>query len=593
MTVGDSSEPHAYELWRPNGTVLEICSNPMPGGGAVSTYTDVTVARAREATLQQALDERDAAEASLLRHQGHLEREVATRTDALATSEARLREAIETIPEGFVLFDAEYRLVLCNAAYRELFGFTEEFAKPGLSLKQMVRSNAPPGLYATDEDIDNLVNERLAAQRLAAGAIHRTEHRLANGRLIEIRDRGTADGGIVGLRIDVTEARRREATEREREKLASLGQLAGGVAHEINNLLQPALTFPELVRDRLRADDIESREDLEIVMDSVRKARDIVRDILLYARKEDPVLAPLDLGSEIHATLGFVRKVLPPGIDLIEEASRDAAIVAANKTQLTQVLTNLIVNAGHAMNGRGTVTIAVKAAHPDAGTARALGIEPGQPYFAVTVADDGCGMDAATQSRIFEPFFTTKPIGLGNGLGLSICHGIIQDSGGSIDVESVVGKGTTFRVRLRESERESTGAAVVEASRAADGPVRRGRLLVVDDDAKVARSLALMLRDDHDVEVSVEPGMVAARIVAGERFDVIVCDLMMPGMTGMDFYAAVAEGAPDQAKRIVFVTGGAFTPAARAFIDRVDNTFVDKPYEMHVIKAALAVHLNR
>ncbi len=439
-----SRQAFAYEHRRPNGTVLEIHSNPLPNGGAVRTYTDVTEARTREAVLRQALQERDAAQELLLLHQNRLEREVAARTEALAASETRLREAIETIPEGFVLFDAEYRLVLCNTAYRELYGLAEDAATPGVSIKQLIRASAVPGLASSDADIDRLLSQRLAEHRLAGGASCRSEHRLADGRLIEVRERRTADGGIVGLRIDVTEARQRAASERELDKLAALGQLAGGVAHEINNLLQPALTFPELVRGRLPADDVESREDLEAVLESVRKARDIVRDILVYARKDEPALAPLDLASEIGSALAFVRNVLPPCINLVYRDFPGEAIAAANKTQLTQVLTNLIVNAAHAMNGRGAVTIAIDAVCPDPGAAQALGIRSGQRYFAVTVTDDGCGMDAATMSHIFEPFFTTKPVGHGTGLGLSVAYGILRSWGGAIAVDSAVGRGTTF-----------------------------------------------------------------------------------------------------------------------------------------------------
>jgi PAS domain S-box-containing protein len=438
--------PHSYERRRPNGTILEIRSIPLPDGGTVRTFTDVSEPRAREAVLLEALEERDVAETALRQHRDDLEQQVMARTNALATSEARLREAIETIPEGFVLFDAQDRLVLCNTAYRALYGFSEDLAKPGVSFEDLVRATVENGLYPDNRDLGSLLNERLAQHRTAGGAGCRFEQRLSDGRSIEIHERRTADGGIVGLRIDVTEVRQHEAAEREREKLASLGQLAGGVAHELNNLLQPALTFPELVRDRLPADDTESREDLETVLDSARKARDIVRNILLYARKQEAVLAPLDLGSEIHTALAFVRNVLPPGITLIEENLHDGITVAANKTQLTQVLTNLVINAGHAMNGRGTVTIALHTARPCAD--QTLGIEPGHLYFAVTVTDNGSGMDQATQARIFEPFFTTKPLGEGTGLGLSVAYGILRSWSGAIAVASAPGRGTTFTLYI-------------------------------------------------------------------------------------------------------------------------------------------------
>jgi signal transduction histidine kinase len=302
------------------------------------------------------------------------------------------------------------------------------------------------GLYAGD--LDAVLKDRLARHRATGRTDRPFEQHLADGRWMEVHERRTGDGGIVGLRIDVTEARRNEAVEREREKLASLGQLAGGIAHELNNLLQPAITFPALVRDRLPAEDIESREDLDTVLDGARKAREIVRNILLYARRQDAVLAPLDLAAEIRAALAFVRKVLPPGITLVEEDLRDGTMVSANRTQLVQVLTNLIVNAGHAMNDRGTVTIALREARPDPGAAQPLGIEPGRLYCALTVADDGCGMDAATRARIFEPFFTTKPLGQGTGLGLSVAYGILRSWSGAIAVDSAPDRGTVFTLYI-------------------------------------------------------------------------------------------------------------------------------------------------
>jgi signal transduction histidine kinase len=465
MSIGGVwNVPHSYERRRPNGTILEIRSVPLPDGGTVRSFTDVSEPRAREAVLLEALEERDVAEAALRQHRDDLEQQVMARTSALATSEARMREAIETIAGGFVLFDAQDRLVLCNAAYRALYGFSEDFAKPGVSFEDLVRGAVERGLYPDNRDIGSLLGERLAQHRDAGGDGCRFEQRLPDGRSIEIHERRTADGGIVGLRIDVTQARLHEAAEREREKLASLGQLAGGVAHELNNLLQPALTFPELVRDRLPADDTESREDLETVLDGARKARDIVRNILLYARKQEAILVPLDLGSEVHTALAFVRNVLPPGITLIEENLHDGVTVAANKTQLTQVLTNLVINAGHAMNGRGIVTVALHAARP--GADQTLGIEPGHFYVAVTVTDNGSGMDEATQARIFEPFFTTKPLGEGTGLGLSVAYGILRSWNGAITVASAPGNGTTFTLYIPATQ-DAAASRLCEQSIAA------------------------------------------------------------------------------------------------------------------------------
>jgi PAS domain S-box-containing protein len=402
-----------------------------PATGAYAGYrgtgTDATVRIEREAALNEALLRTEGAERAARR------------------ARTRLMDAIEAIPEGFVLHDAEDRLVLCNARYAEFYQLTAELMTPGCLFEDALRATAvaaEPGL--TEQEIGGKMAERLVRHRAIGG--NREEQRLANGRWLEVYERRTSDGGTVGIRIDVTETRQREAAERDREKLAALGQLAGGVAHEINNLLQPALALPELVRDRLPADDIESREDLDCVIECAGKMRDIVRNILLFARKEEPRLATLELAAEVRAALGFVGDLIPPSITLQAENldTHPGCMVAANKTQLTQVLTNLVVNAAQATRGAGTVTVSVARIDPTAEEAADLAIEAGRGYLTVSVTDTGSGMDEATRARIFEPFFTTKPVGQGTGLGLSVAYGILRSWQGAIAVRSAPGHGTTF-----------------------------------------------------------------------------------------------------------------------------------------------------
>jgi signal transduction histidine kinase len=404
-------------------------SDPETGvfAGYRGTGTDVTARIEREAALNEAV------------HRAELAEQEALRAHIL------LVDAIEAIPEGFVLHDAQDRLVLCNKRYGEIYHLTEALMRPGVSFEEVLLGSAGRAASLPEgQSIDDWVAERMARHRAAGGSYF--EQQLAEGRWMKVVERRTSDGGIVGIRVDVTEARQREAGEREREKLAALGHLAGGVAHEINNLLQPAITLPEMVRDRLPPDDIESREDLDCVIESVRKVREIVRNILLFARREEPVLTRLDLAAEVRAALGFVRDLLPPSmtvsaVGLDKHAGR---IVAANKTQLIQVLTNLLVNAAHASHGAGTITVSIAQIDPSAEHALALSIDPGRAYLAVSVADTGDGMDEATQRRVFEPFFTTKPIGQGTGLGLSVVHGILRTWHGAITVNSALGEGCTF-----------------------------------------------------------------------------------------------------------------------------------------------------
>jgi len=399
--------------------------------GYRGTGTDVTARVARESVLEDALRRAERAEREAWR------------------ARTLLVDAIEAIPEGFVLHDADDRLVLCNKRYREIYGLTEDLMKPGVTFEAVLRGAAMRGTYVPDgQSLDDWVAMRLARHQ-AAGTPH-SEQRLTNGRWLKVVERRTSDGGIVGIQVDVTEARQREAVEREREKLAALGHLAGGVSHEINNLLQPAMIFPALVRDRLPPEDMESREDLECVLEGVRKVREIVRNILLFARSEEPVLTPLDMIAELRAGLSFVRDLLPPSVT-VAEANLEAyqgCLVAANKTQLTQVLTNLLVNAAQATQGSGRITVSADGMYPSHDAAEHLSIEHGHPYLTLAIADTGTGMTEATRARLFEPFFTTKPVGQGTGLGLSVVHGIVRSWRGAITVDSALGAGTTFTLHL-------------------------------------------------------------------------------------------------------------------------------------------------
>jgi PAS domain S-box-containing protein len=398
---------------------------------------------------------------------------------------------------------------------------------------------------------------------------------------------GELDGAI-GLCVDVTERVKAQTRLVQAERLASMGTLSATVAHEMNNPLTYILGSLDLVSARLSEPGsvLQGAPELLRHVDNAREGADrvrrIVRGLQSFSRRDDDRTEPTDVRAALERAIEMTDNEIRHRAHMVRRLE-SVPPVMANDLRLGQVFVNLLMNAAQA----------IPEGHADANEIRvSTRYDEAQRAVVVAIEDTGSGMAPEVLSRIFEPFFSTKPLGVGNGLGLSICHGIIDGLDGRIEVESAVGRGTTFRVRLKASERESKSAAIAPPP-AADAPLPRGRMLIVDDDARVARSLALVFNDHHDVEVSVEPRAVAERILAGERFDVIVCDLMMPGMTGMDFHAVVAEKAPEQAERIVFVTGGAFTPAARAFVDRVKNACVEKPFDMRALNKALAVHLNR
>jgi CheY-like chemotaxis protein len=253
--------------------------------------------------------------------------------------------------------------------------------------------------------------------------------------------------------------------------------------------------------------------------------------------------------------------------------------VHGNESRLGQVFLNLLVNAAQSLQeGRAEENLI-----------RVGGTVLPDGRIAVEVKDTGCGIAPEHLARIFDPFFTTKPPGVGTGLGLSICHSIVGSLGGEIQVLSELGGGSTFRVVLRRSSSQGTRTP----SRATPRAVPRARILVVDDEALVGSVLARTLRTEHDVQVVTSARAALDRLANGEQFDILLTDLLMPEMTGMDLYEAIEARHADMVERMVFLTGGAFTPAAREFLTRKKVTCLEKPFEVAALRAALAQKLSR
>ncbi len=251
-----------------------------------------------------------------------------------------------------------------------------------------------------------------------------------------------------GVQTDVTERREREGRESQRQRIEALGRLAGGVAHEINNLLQPIITLTDAALNSITNMDGETREDLLVVTESARQARAVVRNILLFSRSEKAIRRPTNLYEAVQAALTLCRSLLPSTIMLdTEDIIEGTGQIEMAEGEISHILTNLLINATHAMHGRGTIKISLQeyanltdAQEPSARL---------QKYNAVLcVADNGEGMSEAVQKRIFEPFFTTKPAGHGSGLGLAVVAGIIQNLHADIVVQSAPKSGTSFTITL-------------------------------------------------------------------------------------------------------------------------------------------------
>jgi signal transduction histidine kinase len=368
------------------------------------------------------------------------------------------------------------------------------------------------------------------------------------------------------------------------DRMASVGTLAAGVAHEINNPLATVVANLELIskdiacvaaehqlEDRLQ----EITEELRDARESADRLRLIVRDLKIFSRSTDEERrGPVDLKRVLESSLRMAWNEIRHRARLVKEYA-DVPAVDANEARLGQVFLNLIINAAHAIReGNAEQNLIRISTRMDAASQRVV----------VEISDTGSGIPPENLSRIFDAFFTTKPIGVGTGLGLSICHKIVSVLGGEISVESQVGTGTTFRVLLLPSAQTIDAPAPLLTVAPAG---RRGKVLVIDDEPMVARSLGRVLEPEHEVTIVLSAGDAQRRVTAGERYDVILCDLMMPQMTGMDLYTEFLRTHPEQASQMVFLTGGAFTSGARAFLDRVQNQTIEKPFDTQHLRSII------
>ncbi len=410
--------------------------------------------------------------------------------------------------------------------------------------------------------------------------------------------------GAVEREVREAERRAKQRALHERvaisERMASAGMLAAGVAHEINNPLAVVMANLDFVTsllaqlgpevrglDRYRrerdrtggiAGGLEARLNeadgpLRDARQAVERIRVIVHDVKLFSQPRDEERGPVDVKSVIESSIRMAWNEIRHRARLVKDYG-DVPLVDSNEARLGQIVLNLLVNAAQA------VPEGCASQHEIRIVTRTSG-----DVVVIEVRDTGTGIPKENLSRIFDPFFTTKPIGVGTGLGLSLCRRMVTDLGGEIAVESKVGEGTVVRLTVPIA---TTASLPIAPKRVVSESVRRARVLVVDDEVTIGRALERSLRRHHDVVPLTSGKEALARIASGERFDAIISDLMMPEMTGMELYETLFRIAVDQAKRMIFLTGGAFTEKAQTFLDAVPNPRVEKPFEVANILALIA-----
>jgi PAS domain S-box-containing protein len=401
---------------------------------------------------------------------------------------------------------------------------------------------------------------------------------------------------------NITERKQLQASVAQADRLASMGMLAAGVAHEINNPLSYVLynveslaedlpklaaaakrcctALRDLVGDAAFAEiagdgaEILRPAGLDDAVDRAREAlggthriKDVVRVLGTFSRVERVELSRIDSKYAIQAAINMVSNEIKYRARLVIDL-REVPWIWASEGKLTQVLLNLLINAAQAID-EGDV---------DRNRITVRNWTEGNDVF-VEVADTGTGIPRENLSLIFEPFFTTKAVGKGSGLGLAICRNLVTELGGDIRVESQVGKGTRFVIRLPVKSAELDERPRVAVPEAAQVPSIRGRILVVDDEPAIRAMMKRLIGREHEVVTAASGTQGQAILEQDPSFDVILCDLMMPEMTGMDLHEWLVRRNPALAAQMAFITGGAFTPRASEYLAGVGNLRIEKPFD--------------
>lgn len=453
-----------------------------------------------------------------------------TVVDALYESEAQRSAIVEGFRGILILFDNRLRARWVNKATHGLF---------------------PDALGRTCHEIFCAKNEHCGEcalqQSVVSGKIESTTQRTgiigADGEEIVYDITASPvhgkDGAVSGLMViaeNVTEKYRLEKQLRHTQKMEAIGTLAGGVAHDFNNVLTPIMGYTEIIKLKMRQDQLVNQVIdgyLEEILKAAKRAKALVEQVLTFSRSIEKREVQQYLHPIVKEVMKLMRSTLPSTIVIKEEVDEQCGMVLIDPVQLHQILINLCTNASHAMTGQhGTLTVSLKNGP--------VGMD-GKDWLELAVADTGVGIHEDIIDRIFEPYFSTKEKTSGTGMGLAMVHGIVNRQGGHISVESEVGKGSVFRVLFPVLRRESKFDQIVSLSELKRGT---GTILLVDDEEQVAHVTGQILQNlGYTVITATLPTDALAILSAGpDRFDLLLTDLTMPGLTGLEL--------ADQAKKI-------------------------------------------
>jgi PAS domain S-box-containing protein len=494
---------------------------------------------------------------------------------SLEVSERKHRSLVEQIPDVVWVASPDGRVIYLSPQVEAICGFAPEELLGSVWFERM---------HA--DDVERV--RRLSGAAGPGGYEAEYRWRRHDGQWIWIRSRGRAavdaDGKAVveGTFTEVTRQKSLEEQVRQSQKMEAIGQLTGGIAHDFNNMLAVILGNGRMLLDDLNEGD-PRREDAEAIIDAADRAAALTRQLLTFSRRQVVQPTPLNLNHVVRGIEKMLRRVIGEDIDLSIGVPDDLGTVVADASGIEQVIMNLVVNARDAMPGGGRLIIETSNVTLDEECA-AMHVDatPGA-HVMLAVTDTGSGMDAETRRRAFEPFFTTKPQGMGTGLGLSTCYGIVREARGHIAIYSEIGHGTVFKVYLPRIDAQRRAPAAVAASTAAG--TGKETILLVEDDAQLRRTIHKILASLGYRVLDSSNGEEALSVCQSHDgpVDLILSDMVMPGLSGPEVVNLVKAYSP--AARALFMSGYTDHALLRSGTGLVGVNFIQKPFTPQALGA--------
>jgi PAS domain S-box-containing protein len=488
----------------------------------------------------------------------------------LRESEGKYRELTESLPQPVFEADNSGRIIYANREAFELFGYTVKDFKKGISIFDVIIpedvERAKANISNFDRDSGTNVREYTAMSKNGAtfpASIYSTP----------IIQDGVVKG-IRGFMIDLTERIKAEAQLRQAQKMETIGQLAGGVAHDFNNILMAIMGFGRFALRSL-PENSPAEGDLNEVLKNAERAANLTKQLLAFSRKQhmEPVI--VNLNEAIIEMGKLLRRLIGEHIELVILPEPGLWKIKVDPVQIEQVIINLAVNARDAMPQGGKLTISTENARIKDMAANSVVLQDGE-YVKVSAADTGIGMNADIQSHIFEPFFTTKEPGKGTGLGLATSYGIVKQSGGYIFVESELGQGSIFTIYLPRVAEE------IQSQKSIDQPLEtssgKETVLLAEDETSVRRMIAraLSMQGYRVIEaINGEEALASVQSFGIENIHLLLTDVVMPLMGGEELAARIRELRPDI--KIIFMSGYTTDSLFPFPLDEVHTQFIQKP----------------